>query len=214
MSGVFRVMGINGDTHLGGDDFDNRIVTHLIEEFKAANGVDLSKDPIAMQRLKEVAEEAKIELSEVRETHILCEAISMSDKGPLTLETTLTRDKFEDFIREMVDGTRRLIDLAIQGRGADGGPNRYGSSGGRLDPHPVRATNRQGPPAGHPSTRHFAGGGGGDGGGGADGGSRPAGRRHRQFPGHALQPREAGDCSHDPLLARRGARERSNGSGH
>jgi molecular chaperone DnaK len=114
MSGVFRVMGINGNTLLGGDDFDQRIVEYLIDVFKKSEGVDLSQDPLAMQRLREVAEEAKIDLSDVRETHILCEAITMTDKGPLTLETTLTREKFEDLIRDLVESTRQPINLALQ----------------------------------------------------------------------------------------------------
>ena len=117
MSGVYRVMGINGNTHLGGDDFDNRIVQHLVAEFKQTHDVDLSVDPIAMQRLKEVAEEAKIELSEVRETHILCEAITMSDKGPLTLETNLTREQFEKLIGDLVESTREPINRALDDAG-------------------------------------------------------------------------------------------------
>lgn len=117
ISGVFRVMGINGNTHLGGDDFDNLIVQYLVDEFKESQGVDLSEDPTAMQRLKEVAEDAKIELSEVRDAHILCEAITMGEKGPLTLETNLTRDTFEDLIREMIEGTRGPIDHALEDAG-------------------------------------------------------------------------------------------------
>ncbi|MGB9690865.1 MAG: Hsp70 family protein, partial [Candidatus Sumerlaeaceae bacterium] len=74
MSGVFQVLAIQGNTHLGGDDFDKRIQEWLLEEFKNQHGIDLSDDPIAMQRLKEAAEEAKIELSELKETHILVEA--------------------------------------------------------------------------------------------------------------------------------------------
>ncbi len=117
MSGVFRVMGINGNTHLGGDDFDVAIVEHLVAEFKENHGVDLSEDPIAMQRLKEVAEEAKVELSEMRESHILCEAISMSDKGPLTLESTLSREKFEELILEMLQSTMDPIRHALDDAG-------------------------------------------------------------------------------------------------
>lgn len=117
ISGVFRVMGINGNTRLGGDDFDNAIVQMLVKEFEQEHGVNLSEDPVAMQRLKEVAEEAKVELSDARETTILCEAITMSDKGPLTLETTLTRDKFEDLIRELVESTKEPIDKALEDAG-------------------------------------------------------------------------------------------------
>jgi molecular chaperone DnaK len=117
VSGVFRVMGINGNTRLGGDDFDNRIVDYLVKHFKETTGVDLSGDPIAMQRLKEQAEETKIDLSEVRESHVLCEAITMSDKGPLTLETTITRVQFEDMIRDLVESTRAPIDHALTDAG-------------------------------------------------------------------------------------------------
>jgi molecular chaperone DnaK len=117
ISGVFRVMGINGNTLLGGDDIDNRIVQLLVKEFQEKNGINLSEDPVAMQRLKEVAEEAKIELSEVRESHILCEAITMSDKGPLTLESTLTRERLEDLIRDLVESTRGPMDKALADAG-------------------------------------------------------------------------------------------------
>lgn len=114
MSGVFQVLAIQGNTHLGGDDFDKRIMDHIIEEFKKSSGVDLREDPIAMQRLKEAAEEAKIELSELKETHILVEAISMTDKGPLTLDTTLTRQTFEELIGDLVKMTVAPIEQAIE----------------------------------------------------------------------------------------------------
>jgi len=117
ISGVFRVMGINGNTLLGGDDIDNRIVQLLVREFQEKNGINLSEDPVSMQRLKEVAEEAKIELSEVRESHILCEAITMSDKGPLTLESTLTRERLEELIRDLVESTRGPMDKALADAG-------------------------------------------------------------------------------------------------
>ncbi len=117
MSGVFRVMGINGNTKLGGDDFDQRIVDYLVDVFKKEEDIDLTEDPLAMQRLREVAEEAKIDLSEVKETHILCEAITMTDKGPLTLETNMTREKFEELTRDLVEATREPIELAMQDAG-------------------------------------------------------------------------------------------------
>lgn len=117
ISGVFRVMGINGNTMLGGDDFDRAIMDHLNEIFQKEHGVDLTQDPVAMQRLKEVAEETKIELSDARESHVLCEAITMSDEGPLTLETTVTRDTFEDLIRDMVESTREPIEKALEDAG-------------------------------------------------------------------------------------------------
>lgn len=80
-SGVFQVLSIHGNNRLGGDDFDQRIIDHLLKNFRDSHQIDLSDDPIAMQRLKDAAEEAKIELSEVKETHILVEAIAMTEKG-------------------------------------------------------------------------------------------------------------------------------------
>ncbi|MCX8038669.1 MAG: molecular chaperone DnaK [Candidatus Sumerlaeia bacterium] len=114
ISGVFKVLAISGNTHLGGDDFDNRIVQHLIAEFKETYGVDLSTDPIAMQRLKEAAEEAKMELSEIKETQIVVEAIHMSDKGPLTLSSKLTRDQFEKLIEDLIHQTIPCMNRALE----------------------------------------------------------------------------------------------------
>ena len=113
MSGVFRVLAIHGDTHLGGDDFDHRLIEHMAEEFKKDYGVDLQSDPVAMMRLRDAAEEAKIELSELRETHILVEAITMGDKGPLTLDCTISREQFEDMIRDLVEKTIEPMKAAI-----------------------------------------------------------------------------------------------------
>jgi len=113
VSGVFRVLAIHGNTKLGGDDIDQRIVDHLISEFKESQGTDLSDDPIALQRLKEAAEEAKIELSEVNETTILIEAVSMSDSGPLTLESSLTRAQLEEMIGDLVDKTITPVEEAL-----------------------------------------------------------------------------------------------------
>jgi molecular chaperone DnaK len=114
ISGVFQVLAIQGNTHLGGDDFDTRIQDWLIEEFKKANNINLSDDPIAMQRLKEAAEEAKIELSELKETHVLVEAITMTEKGPLTLDTVLTRQKFEELTDDLVKMTAEPMKKAIE----------------------------------------------------------------------------------------------------
>lgn len=113
MSGVFQVRSISGNTHLGGDDFDRRVTDYLVEEFKKQHGVELTDDPIAMQRLKEAAEEAKIELSELKETHVLVEAITMTEKGPLTLDTTLTRDTFESLCRDLFEATRAPMEKAL-----------------------------------------------------------------------------------------------------
>ncbi|MBI1291092.1 Hsp70 family protein [bacterium] len=117
ISGVFQVRAISGNTHLGGDDFDKRIVDYLIENFKKDNGVDLSEDPIAKQRLREAAEEAKIELSELKETHVLVEAITMTEKGPLTLDTVLTRDVFEKMVGDLVEATRPPMEAALRDAG-------------------------------------------------------------------------------------------------
>jgi molecular chaperone DnaK len=114
VSGVFQVLAIQGNTHLGGDDFDKRIVEFLVDEFKKAHGIDLSEDPIAMQRLKEAAEEAKIELSEVKESHILVEAITMTEKGPLSLDYTMTRQKLESLVMDLIELTRSPVHQAIE----------------------------------------------------------------------------------------------------
>jgi molecular chaperone DnaK len=114
VSGVFQVLAIQGNTHLGGDDFDKRIVEFLVDEFKKAHGIDLSEDPIAMQRLKEAAEEAKIELSEVKESHILVEAITMTEKGPLSLDYTMTRQKLESLVMDLIELTRAPVHQAIE----------------------------------------------------------------------------------------------------
>jgi len=113
LSGVFQVLAIQGNNHLGGDDFDKRIVDYLLEQFKKSHGVDLSDDPIALQRLKEAAEEAKIELSELKETHILVEAITMTDKGPLTLDITMSRDTFETLCEDLFKMTVEPMQQAL-----------------------------------------------------------------------------------------------------
>ncbi|HPK04007.1 MAG TPA: molecular chaperone DnaK [Candidatus Sumerlaeota bacterium] len=117
MSGVFRVMAIHGDTQLGGDDFDKRIMDFLVEEFKKEHGVNLEDDPVAMMRLRDAAEEAKIDLSEMTETHILVEAITMGDKGPLTLDVQLKRTQFESMIRDLVERTIEPMQSAIKDAG-------------------------------------------------------------------------------------------------
>lgn len=103
--GVFEVLSTNGNTRLGGDDFDNRIMNLLIEEFKKENNIDLSTDKLAMQRLKEAAEKAKIELSTLSSTTISLPFITADATGPKHLEYTLTRAKFESMIADLVDQT-------------------------------------------------------------------------------------------------------------
>lgn len=117
ISGVFTVLGISGNTRLGGDDFDKRIVNHLQDVFKQEHGIDLSDDPIAMQRLKEAAEEAKVELSELKETHIIVEAIHMTEKGPLTLDTVLSRQQFEEIASDLLQATVEPMNKAVSDAG-------------------------------------------------------------------------------------------------
>ncbi|MCT0164639.1 molecular chaperone DnaK [Lactobacillus helveticus] len=115
--GVFQVLSTNGDTHLGGDDFDNRIMDWLIKNFKDENGVDLSKDKMAMQRLKDAAEKAKKDLSGVSSTHISLPFISAGEAGPLHLEADLTRAKFDEFTSDLVKKTKVPFDNALRDAG-------------------------------------------------------------------------------------------------
>ena len=112
--GVFEVKATAGNNRLGGDDFDQRIMDYLIEQFKMENGVDLSKDKMAMQRLKEVAEKAKKDLSGMAETQISAPFISQGDEGPLHLDMTLTRAKFEDLISDLVESTLDPVRQAMK----------------------------------------------------------------------------------------------------
>src|SRR5437870_4221971 len=103
--GVFEVKSTNGDTHLGGDDFDQRIIEWLVAEFKRDQGIDLSKDPMALQRLKEAAEKAKMELSTVMQTEINLPFITADQSGPKHLNITLTRAKLEQLVDDLVNRT-------------------------------------------------------------------------------------------------------------
>src|SRR6476469_4283018 len=97
--GVFEVLSINGDTHLGGDDFDEELINYVAEEFRKNEGIDLRKDPMALQRLKEACEKAKIELSNSMESTINLPLITATAEGPKHLQMTITRSKFEQLIR-------------------------------------------------------------------------------------------------------------------
>ncbi|APR08598.1 Chaperone protein DnaK [Lentilactobacillus parabuchneri] len=112
--GVFQVLSTNGDTHLGGDDFDQRVIDWLVEGFKKENGVDLSKDKMALQRLKDAAEKAKKDLSGVTESEISLPFISAGDNGPLHLQTTLTRAKFNELTADLVAKTKTPFDNALK----------------------------------------------------------------------------------------------------
>ncbi len=112
--GVFEVLSTNGNTHLGGDDFDNAIIDYLVSEFKKSNGIDLKADKMAMQRLKEAAEKAKIELSGVQQTQINLPFITADSTGPKHLDITLTRAKFEELIHDLVEQTRIPVEQAMK----------------------------------------------------------------------------------------------------
>lgn len=111
--GVFEVKSTSGNNHLGGDDFDKKIVDYLVDEFKKDNGVDLTKDTMAMQRLKDAAEKAKKDLSGVSSTQISLPFLSQGEDGPLHLELSLTRAKFEDLVRDLVESTKEPVRKAL-----------------------------------------------------------------------------------------------------
>lgn len=112
--GVYEVKSTNGDTHLGGDDFDQEIVDYLAEEFKKEHGVDLRKDPQALQRLRESAEKAKIELSSTMEASINQPFITQGKEGPLHLTMTLTRSKLEQLVDDLIQKTIKPVELALK----------------------------------------------------------------------------------------------------
>ena len=115
--GVFEVKSTNGDTHLGGDDFDQKIIDWLCEEFKKQEGIDLSKDPMALQRLKEAAEKAKCELSTTTQTEINLPFVTADASGPKHLNITLTRAKMEQLIDDLIDRTIGPCEQAIKDAG-------------------------------------------------------------------------------------------------
>ena len=115
--GVFEVLSTNGNTHLGGDDFDNAIIDYLASEFKKTNGIDLKTDKMAMQRLKEAAEKAKIELSGMQQTQINLPFITADSTGPKHLDVNLTRAKFEELIHDLVEATRVPVEQAMKDAG-------------------------------------------------------------------------------------------------
>ncbi|MGI9060726.1 MAG: molecular chaperone DnaK [Ktedonobacteraceae bacterium] len=115
--GIFEVKATNGDTHLGGDDFDQRIINWLVAEFRKDQGIDLSKDRMALQRLKEAAERAKIELSSSMQTEINLPFISADANGPKHLVLTLTRSKLEQLVGELIERTRGPVMKALEDAG-------------------------------------------------------------------------------------------------
>ena len=112
--GVFEVKSTAGNNRLGGDDFDQRIIDYLVSEFKKENGIDLSKDPMAMQRLKDAAEKAKKDLSGMSSTQINLPFISQNSDGPVHLDVTLSKAKFEDLCRDLFDSTLDPVHKALK----------------------------------------------------------------------------------------------------
>src|SRR3954454_16708155 len=118
--GVFEVKATSGNTHLGGDDWDQKVIDWLVEQFKNDNGVDLAKDNMALQRLKEAAEKAKIELSTTQETQINLPFVTASDAGPLHLDYKLTRSKFQELTADLVEACRGPFQQAMKDAGFTG----------------------------------------------------------------------------------------------
>ena len=119
--GVFEVKSTHGDTHLGGDDWDQRIIDWLVQQFKAAHGVDLAADRMASQRLKEAAEKAKIELSQVQQTQINLPFITATAEGPLHLDETLSRAKFQEMTADLIERCRIPFEHALKDAGISKG---------------------------------------------------------------------------------------------
>lgn len=115
--GVFEVKSTNGDTHLGGEDFDNRIVNYFLEEFKKESGIDLKGDNAAMQRLKDEAEKAKKELSSTNEYEVNLPFITADADGPKHFETKLTRAKLEELVKDLIDGVAGPVEKALKDAG-------------------------------------------------------------------------------------------------
>lgn len=115
--GTFEVKATNGDTFLGGDDFDNRLIEHLVAEFKKDQGVDLSQDPMALQRLKEGAEKAKIELSTTQQTEVNLPFVTADSSGPKHLALTITRAQFEQLVGELVERSIKPCKQALEDAG-------------------------------------------------------------------------------------------------
>src|SRR5512147_10036 len=112
--GVFEVKSTNGDTHLGGDNFDQRVLDYIAEEFKKLEGLDLRKDPMALQRLREAAEKAKMELSQLMQTEINLPFITATAEGPKHLNMNLTRAKFESLVEDLIQRTVGPVERALK----------------------------------------------------------------------------------------------------
>ena len=115
--GIFEVKATNGDTHLGGDDFDQRVIDWLVEEFRKDQGIDLTRDAMALQRLKEAAEKAKMELSSTMQTDVTLPFITATSEGPKHLNMTLTRAKFEQLVSDLIERTISPMKAALRDAG-------------------------------------------------------------------------------------------------
>ena len=133
--GVFEVKSTNGDTFLGGEDFDMRIVDYLADEFKKEKGIDLRGDKLALQRLKEAAEKAKIELSSTQQTEINLPFITADQSGPKHLTMKLTRAKLESLVDDLIQRTIAPVRSGAEGCGPQACRDQRGDPGRRHDPH-------------------------------------------------------------------------------
>ena len=143
--GVIEVKATSGDNHLGGDDWDQRIIDWLVDKFKAAHGIDLTKDKMAMQRLREAAEKAKIELSSSQQTSINLPYITQdAEKNPLFLDETLSRAEFQQITADLLDRTKAPFQNVIKDAGISAEPDRPRRARRWLDPHARRHRPGQG----------------------------------------------------------------------
>ena len=151
--GVVEVKSTNGDTHLGGDNIDQRVIDWILAEFKKDQGVDLSKDPMAMQRLKEAAEKAKIELSNVVETEINLPFITADASGPKHLQLKLSRSKLEQLVEDIIAEVDGPLQAGAEGRRPRGQGHRRGRPRRRPDAHAAHPAARQGASSARTRTR-------------------------------------------------------------
>ncbi len=140
----FEVLSTNGDTFLGGEDFDLRIIDFLADEFQKETGVDVRNDPLAMQRLKEAAEKAKIELSSSQQTDVNLPYITADASGPKHLNIKLTRAKLESLVEDLVQKTIEPCRIALKDAGPRSRGRRRGDPGRRPDAHAAGAEVREG----------------------------------------------------------------------
>ncbi len=142
---VFEVLSTNGDTHLGGDDLDEVLINYIADEFKRTEGIDLRKDAMALQRLKEAGEKAKCELSTAMEANLNLPFITATAEGPKHLTMTLTRAKLEQLCEPVFNRLIGPCKQALERRETHRLGHQRGGAGGRLDAHPARPADRQGP---------------------------------------------------------------------